>query len=152
MKATIVQIGKAFRHHQSKVIALLLALLGFSTACHKASDSPVEYGSPHADFLLNGSIKSALTGNPIGNIQLIMERDTALTNSNGTFSLKVTDFPITHSYLVKISDIDGIANGSYAEKDTTVTFPGVNYTNGDGSWYKGEETLSVNVSLEPTNK
>ena len=81
-----------------------------------------------------------------------MERDTALTNSNGTFSLKVTDFPITHSYLVKISDIDGIANGSYAEKDTTVTFPGVNYTNGDGSWYKGEETLSVNVSLEPTNK
>jgi len=146
-KAKRVQISR-----QNQLIAMLLTLLGFGTACEKITNGSDEYGSPSADFVLNGNIKDRVTGTPITNIRVIMQRDTAFTDAQGKFMVKVEGFPTEQTFDVKLDDIDAAANGEYTGRDTTVTFPATHFENGDGHWYKGEEKLSVTISLEPKAK
>lgn len=137
---------------QNQLIAMLLAILGFGTACEKITNGADEYGCPSADFILNGNIKDRVAGTPITNIRVIMQRDTAFTDVNGKFVVKVSEFPREQTFDMKITDVDGTANGEYIDKDTTITFPATNFKNGSGSWYKGEEQQSVTISLEPKTK
>ena len=125
---------------------LLIGLLGFSTACMKVKDSPVAYGTPSADFIVNGVVKDQ-ANQPISNIKVVMNRDSINTDASGKFTLKNKMFPTNQTFNVKLRDIDGTANGSFQDKDTTIVFNDNAFKNGDGSWYSGKVEKSVEIKL-----
>lgn len=133
------------------IIAAFLSLLGFASSCEKINpDIQVEYGSPSAKFIINGKIESADSNKPIENIRVIIQRDTAMSDSEGKYQVINTwSFPTAQSFNIKFQDIDGISNGEYQNLDTIVEFKNPQFKNGDGHWYSGEATTDFNVKLKP---
>lgn len=124
----------------------LLAILGFTTAC----DSKDEYGTPSAKFIVNGTVKSLENDQPIKNISVTIQGDTAYTDVNGAY--QVVDkfgFPKDQTFNIEFSDIDGKANGEFNDLDTIVEFKDPKFTNGDGDWYSGETSKEFDVKLTP---
>jgi putative lipoprotein (rSAM/lipoprotein system) len=141
-----------FINLSNKIILFLLSLLGFTTSCEKLPQD--EYGTPNADFIINGSIKSKTTNQFIQNLKVVatseridMLKDSVLTDSQGKFITKIKDFPEKQTFKISISDIDGANNGSFANKDTTITFDGTTFTGGDGHWYRGKTEQNIVIYL-----
>ena len=128
----------------NSLLYVLIGILGFSVACTKGS--PVEYGTPSADFIINGVIENQAS-QPIPNIKVVARWDSTYTAIDGKFSLKNRVMPSDQNFLVKLSDIDGAANGNYQNKDTTISFTNNTFTNGDGHWYSGKVEKSVVIKL-----
>jgi len=128
----------------NRLLYVLMGLLGFSVACTKVQ--PAEYGTPSADFIINGVIENQAS-QPIPNIKVVARWDSTYTAVDGKFSLKNKVSPTDQSFLVKLSDIDGVANGNYQNKDTTIAFTNNTFTNGDGHWYRGKVEKSVVIKL-----
>ncbi len=135
----------------NKSILLILTLLGFSCI----EDQPDEYGMPHADFKVNGTIVDEITLENIRNIQVVMQdpemidihADTCYTDENGFYEVKLNDWPDTKTFIVKYLDIDGVVGGDYLPSDTTVTFENPQFVNASGNWYEGETTKTINIRL-----
>jgi putative lipoprotein (rSAM/lipoprotein system) len=128
------------------LIAGLLAILGYTTAC----DSKDEYGTPSAKFIVNGNVKSSDTDQPIENVRVIMQGDTTYTNAEGAY--QVVDkwgFPTDQTYNIEFNDIDGEANGEFGDLDTIVEFKDPKFSDGDGNWYSGETSKEFDVTLIP---
>ena len=144
------------------LIILLISILGFSLSCKKA---PVEYGSPHADYVVIGKIESIVDNNPIPDIIVEMrnviitesgQSSNSLTGTNFSNSIGnyfVNDqgmgvFPKDRTYLIKFIDTDGALNGEYETLDTTIVFKDPVFTNGDGHWYSGYTEQELNIKLK----
>ena len=131
------------------MLAGLLALLGFASACESIIPEPiVEYGTPSAKFIVNGKIESEDSNTPIENIRVVMQGDTVMSDSEGKY--QVTDkwgFPGDQTYKIEFRDIDGNLNGAYEDLDTNVEFKNPQYTGGDGKWYSGETATEFNIKL-----
>jgi putative lipoprotein (rSAM/lipoprotein system) len=129
----------------NRIIAVVLAMLGFASSC---GESLAEYGVPSADFIVKGTVTSAETNLPIPSIRVIMDQDTVLTNAQGNYSV-VDDrsFPESKTYTLRFQDIDNGLNGSFNDLDTVVDFQDPVFTGGDGKWYDGEVSKTVNVKL-----
>ncbi|MDY0104616.1 MAG: radical SAM-associated putative lipoprotein [Lentimicrobium sp.] len=128
------------------LIAGLLALLGYTTAC----DSKDEYGTPSAKFIVNGKVISSETDQPIENIRVTMQGDTTYTNADGVY--QVVDnwgFPTDQTYKIDFNDIDGAANGGFSGLDTIVEFKDPEFSDGNGDWYSGETSKEFDVKLTP---
>jgi putative lipoprotein (rSAM/lipoprotein system) len=126
------------------LIAGLLAILGFTTAC----DSKDEYGTPSAKFIVNGIVKSSGSDQPIENIRVTMKGDTSYTDANGKY--QVVDkwgFPSDQTNNIKFQDIDGAVNGEFYDLDTIVEFKDPTFTGGDGHWYSGETSKDFDTKL-----
>lgn len=138
------------KHHFLKsvnvIIAALLSLLGFSTACD--IDAPVEYGTPHAKYIVNGKVTAAKSGEAINHIQVASEQDTTTTDANGAYQLIQEDFPGDLTFELSFTDTDGDPNGSFAPLDTTVVFTNPEFVNGDKGWYNGETEKEFNIQLK----
>jgi putative lipoprotein (rSAM/lipoprotein system) len=96
---------------------VLIGILGFSAACTK--EQRIEYGSPSADFIINGVIENQASIS-IPNIKVVARWDSTYTALDGKFSFKNSVSPIDQSFLVKLSDIDDATNGNFQNKDTTI--------------------------------
>jgi putative lipoprotein (rSAM/lipoprotein system) len=110
----------------------------------------VEYGTPNAKFIVNGTVTSAETEEPIRNIRVIMKYDTAFTDNEGNY--EVTDkgaFPTDQTYSIQFQDFDIESNGSFNDKDTVVEFKNPEFSHGDGHWYEGETTREFDIKLTP---
>ncbi|MDD4500573.1 MAG: radical SAM-associated putative lipoprotein [Bacteroidales bacterium] len=128
------------------LIAGLLAILGFATACVPAA----EYGTPSAKFIVNGNVKSSETDQPIKNIRVSMQGDTTYTDANGAYQvIDEWGFPTDQTYNIEFQDIDGNANGVFSDLDTIVEFKNPEFSDGDGSWYRGETSKEFDVKLTP---
>lgn len=128
------------------LIAGILALLGFATAC----DPKDEYGTPSAKFIVNGKVTSLGTEQPIENIRVTMQGDTTYTNAEGEY--QVVDewgFPTDQTYNIEFRDIDGEVNGEFNDLNTTVEFNDPEFSDGDGNWYSGETSKDFDVKLTP---
>lgn len=130
------------------LIAGLLSLLGFSTAC---DDIKVEYGVPSAKFVVNGKVTSAETNQPIKGVLVKMSYDTTYTDENGKYQVVDADVPTDQTYTIQFKDVDGSLNGVYNDLDTIVEFKDPKFTNGSGDWYEGEATKNVDVKLSSKN-
>ncbi len=127
----------------NRFLMLLIGLLGF-TACTR--ETPVEYGTPSADFIINGVVENQ-ANQPIPNIKVVVRYDSTFTALDGKFTIKNRTFPADQNFITKFRDVDGPANGSYQDKDTTISFTNNTYTNGDGHWYSGKVDKSVVIKL-----
>jgi len=128
------------------LIAGLLAILGFATACN----SKDEYGTPSAKFIVNGKVKSSETDQPIENVRVTVQGDTAYTNASGGY--QVVDkwgFPTDQTYIIEFKDIDGELNGEFSDLDTIVEFKDPKFSDGNGDWYSGETSKEFDVKLTP---
>jgi putative lipoprotein (rSAM/lipoprotein system) len=130
---------------KSKLLAVLLGLLGFSVSCHNME----KYGAPQADYLLQGTVRSKADLQVLPDIRVTMNYNNTQTDPTGVFFIAVADYPDPHTYDLHFQDMDTLQNGNFKDKDTTITFPGTNYVGGDGEWYEGTEKQVINIFLEP---
>ena len=136
MKRTFLKI-------YGKTIVFLLGLFGFTTGC-----LTVAYGTPEADFVLKGRIKSITTEEPVKNIEVDMNYNTVRSDENGDFTIRINAFPEPQTFDIFIKDIDGEENGSYRDMETSVTFPGTNFNSENSDeWYEGEEKQDITFYL-----
>lgn len=115
------------------------------------------YGMPHANFKISGTVKSALSSEPVNGISVLIYenndtlhvKDSTLTDSYGYYSFDFSDFP-TSEYKWKLcaKDIDGIENGIFSQKDTSVTIFSSELSGGDGSWNEGSAEKTIDLDLE----
>jgi len=137
------------------LISALLALLGFS--CGNGGSTADEYGTPSATYKAKGVVVSEADDSPIKGIQTVLKGawqddwsiDSAYTNSDGSFSLKGEEFPRQKLY-VKLIDVDGELNGSFAGMEIEVDFTNETFTGGSGHWYEGtaEKDLGI-IKMKP---
>ena len=126
-----------------KMIAFLLSLYGFLLGCNIGVDPVVEYGVPSADFKVKGVVESAVTGEAITNIRVIvkepysMKADTTFTDAGGAYSMEakhIIGFPVT----LYADDVDGEANGMFSSDSMVVRWEDVTrIKKGDDRWYDG---------------
>ncbi len=158
MKARIIKWYNLF-------LGALLGFLGFSS-CDPIHLLPrLEYGQPHADYKLVGSVKDQ-AGKPIQGIRVsfhpnlentsdevnAMHTDTLYSDASGKFSkdaLKYT-WPNLTRAVVEFEDIDGPDNGgSFKKLRVSVGELEVSETQkGDGNWYGGAQTITADVKME----
>ena len=138
------------RHN--KLIGMMLSLLGFGAACTlpacEYGPPAVEYGTPHATFIVKGEVKSETSSSAIPNIRVVMNYDTAYTDASGKYQVETSDFPDDQAYLVEFRDVDGTDNGSYQPLDSIVEFVDPEFTDGTGSWDAGKTEKEVNIKMK----
>lgn len=135
-------------------------MLGFSFACKK--EPVLLYGTPHADFIISGEVKSATDGQAIPEIIVEVRKEyneetglvrvlieTGFSEDNGKYSVKIGDDPDDQTYQLRFADTDGALNGEFESLDTTVIFRDPKFTNGDGSWFRGVAEQEINIKLKP---
>ncbi len=135
-----------FLKSYNAIICVILAILGFASSC----DSPKEYGTPSADFIINGKVTDSETNQPIENIRVIANYDSVYTNGNGSYRIvKRGYFTQDETFAITFQDVDGELNGSYQDLDTIVEFKNPVFTGGDDKWDEGETSKQFNVKLTP---
>ncbi|MBU1014004.1 MAG: radical SAM-associated putative lipoprotein [Bacteroidetes bacterium] len=144
------------------IIAFLLSILGFGTACSKG-EVRVAYGTPSAGFKIYGKVTSE-DGERIPAIRVVMlagytypvsdtsfatytNSDTCYADFYGNYQVRLTDYRGTMDFNLSFKDIDGIALKSYQAKDTIIKFVDPQFENGDG-WFVGEASKEVNIELK----
>lgn len=143
---------RALLKKYNTLISCLLSILGFGAACSLSGCEygplVVEYGTPHANFKVNGSVKSEVTSDNLPNIRVVMGEDTAFTDEQGNYQVGAIDFPNDQTFLVEFNDIDGEANGEYQPLDTIVEFVDPEFSGGSDGWDHGEVEKEINVKLK----
>ena len=140
-----IKIG--FLKASNILLSALITFLGFSSAC---SLNQVEYGAPHADFIISGKTESAVTGEAVKNIRVVAEWDTSYTDDKGLYLKELETFGAQDGELVlKFEDIDGAENGAFEPLDTLIQYKASDFEDGDDNWYEGEARKIINVKLQP---
>ncbi len=139
-----------FLRNQNRLITFILSILGVGSACTflgcEYGTPALEYGVPGASFKVHGTIGDK-KGAVIEGIQVIMETDTAYSDSNGEYLVRGYNFPEDKTYfLLEFNDTS--SNRIFSSKDTTIIFEDPVFENGDGSWYVGEASMELDISLD----
>ncbi|HAH23311.1 MAG TPA: hypothetical protein DCL77_06070 [Prolixibacteraceae bacterium] len=152
-----------FLKSTNSLIVLLISILGFSLSCKK-NDPVVEYGSPHASFIVKGTIESATADKLIPDIIVEMRHitngepgqsesllmDTDFSNINGYYYLSDPYYTLEdQTYEIKFTDTDGTLNGQYETLDTTIVFKNPKFLGGDGKWDLGSVQKELKIKLKP---
>ena len=147
------------------ILAGILGMLGFA-GCTRYG--PYEYGSPHADFTVKGSVVNKATGKPIEGIQVgyqdihlmygipstsYMPKAAVSTNAKGEFKLTDRFDAINNDKTlpVYVKDIDGESNGLFQPETLQVDFSNAEHSGKSKNWYYGEYTVNINVELTETS-
>jgi putative lipoprotein (rSAM/lipoprotein system) len=147
-----------------RFLLVLLGLIGFLTGCSIINPIPVEYGTPHADYEMKGTVTDSLTAAPVQNARIIISQtlnqgdlvapriDTLAlkeTDSTGKYDILVQDFPIDGiTFQVTVVDIDGTANGGdFVSQEKDVIFKQSDLTGGK-SWYDGKGVKVIDFKLK----
>ena len=137
----------------NRLLSGAMALLGFS-ACGSNGDYSLEYGMPHADYEIKGSVTdeadNELPGMRIITKTLIGEReddpyfrDTVATNAAGAFVLEKKNETSEGRYRVVCED----PAGGYQADSTDIQ---MKPKDGKG-WYQGSDSKEVNFELKKKN-
>lgn len=156
-KVFIMQkIEFSIRRKFNALIAIIIAFLGFATACEKDQKMAALYGTPHATFIVKGNIQSNTDESSISNIRVLMGydqngilyKDSAYSDMNGDYQVRFVEFPKDQNFLLQFKDIDGEVNGEFKSLDTIVKFVDPQFINTSGSWDQGETEKELNVKLK----
>ncbi|NOZ46491.1 MAG: hypothetical protein GXO79_06875 [Chlorobi bacterium] len=140
------QIINKLRNKYNRIITLFISLLGFSTACIQTA---CEYGSPSADFIINGIVQSEDSSQVIPNIKVVSGYDSTYSDYEGKYLLNIESFPNNQTFLLKFTDIDKQENRQFETLDTLVEFTDPVFSGGDRNWYSGETKKVLNIKLKP---
>lgn len=133
-----------------RVCRCLLGVFGIGTAA-ACGLGRVEYGTPYATFTVSGKVTDAAQ-NPVPGIVVtaVDKSASGQTASDGSFYLTGrSDYDFEHVQIA-FSDIDGEENGGQfgtVTQEVLLTKTG-EPDKDDSSWYSGEYSGSVDVTLE----
>ena len=150
-----------FNRWYNAVLTALLSMLGYG--CSSTEEPldmygpPVEYGTPHADYIIKGRVMDE-SGTPVQGIKTSLRKvdkvraygiDSVQTNVSGNYQLKHTGWQNQY-YKVIVEDIDGEANGGEFLSDTLdIDYDkAVKTKDGDGKWYLGIYEITQDVKLK----
>ena len=153
---------KSFFRLFDKMIVLLLGGFGMFGACNvftsgdMPEETPVEYGMPHAAFVLQGTVTGKVTAQPIQNIRVVRPfgyenqyGDTTYTDENGKYAYLFGDFPEI-KYQLKFEDMDGEDNGGrFQTKEVEVQFTQADQVEKGQGWFYGKFVKTEDVALDP---
>jgi putative lipoprotein (rSAM/lipoprotein system) len=144
------------------ILAGVLTLLGFS-GCNRFGED--EYGTPHADYTVKGTVVNRATGRPVKGIRVSYinpeqviamygvppaeynERLSDSTDGAGSFSI-TTDMLEENPVPVYVLDMDGGENGGFfGAESLEVDFSGAAHSGKRSGWYEGEYTVTLKVEL-----
>ncbi len=138
------------------LLVSLAGLLGLQVGCEKAQFEE-EYGCPVSTYRVTGTVVDD-SGDPVAGIgfgcwnlyenddQYVYYYDT--TDIDGRFVCEhIEGFPIDTTIAVAFSDMDGEANGSFADTVVSVHFLKSERHGGDGNWSYGEVEKAVTITL-----
>lgn len=134
-----------------KIITKSLSILGFTIPMF-GCDAPVMYGTPWADYEVEGKVLDA-DGDPIKGIKVSLIEDQYNSQStqsleNGTFKVSLGTIPFDKLKLTA-QDIDGAENGGeFEEKTVELDFSKIKYTGESDGWYHGKKSLEQDIVLE----
>ena len=153
-----------FNRWYNAVLTALLSMLGFSCSLDEPDEygsTPVEYGAPHADYILKGTVTDE-AGTTIKGIKTSLKEvyqteegahyygmDSIQTNESGNYQLKYRGMPYDGTKLI-VEDIDGEANGGEFLSDTLdIDYnKAVKVGEGDNHWYAGKYEVTTDVKLK----
>ena len=153
-----------FNRWYNAVLTALLSMLGFSCSLDEPDEygsTPVEYGTPHADYILKGTVTDEV-GAPIKGIKTSLKEvyghktgycvDSIQTNESGNYQLKLgkeSNFFKENVKLI-VEDIDGEANGGEFLSDTLdIDYSkAVKVGEGDQRWYEGTFEVVTDIKLK----
>jgi len=148
------KIGRKFLKGTNWALAGLLSFLGFS-GCDIIGR--VEYGTPHAEYEVKGTITNE-AGKNIPDIQVKLAQGkrggyiesgiTVKTDEMGHYSASVTTFPCK-DFVMIVTDTDGETNGSYASDTIAVRFEEKDYYKKGKGWFEGAARKKVDIKLKP---
>ena len=143
---------------KNKILAGLLALLGFSVA--ELGCGRVEYGMPHADFEVKGKVVDSESKDPIEGIKVFVKHEgyqdnyyevmSAETNTAGEYSMRDKQWMYGYGSTLKVitEDIDGESNGGkFAIQTKEIELKKSDFTGGNG-WYDGQAEKTVDFELK----
>lgn len=150
-----------FNRWYNAVLTALLSMLGYG--CSSTEEPldmygpPVEYGTPHADYIIKGRVMDE-SGTPVQGIKTSLRKvdkvraygiDSVQTNASGNYQLKHTGWQNQY-YKVIAEDVDGEANGGEFLSDTLdIDYDkAVKTKDGDGKWYLGTYEITQDVKLK----
>jgi len=154
-----------FNRWYNAVLTALLSMLGYG--CSSTEEPldmygpPVEYGTPHADFIIKGRVMDE-SGTPVQGIKTSLKKvfennnkhyalgvDSVQSDVSGNYQLKSTDRQNQYDKVI-VEDIDGEANGGEFLSDTLdVDYnKAVKTKDGDGKWYLGIYEITQDVKLK----
>ena len=154
-----------FNRWYNAVLTALLSMLGFSCSLDEPDEygsTPVEYGTPHADYILKGTVTDE-AGTPIKGIKTSLKEidkddtgtyvfgiDSMQTNESGNYQLKNRGMPYDNRKKLVVEDIDGEANGGEFLNDTLdIDYDkAVKIEEGDHHWYVGKYEVATDVRLK----
>lgn len=149
------KLKKKWFAFQNKSISYLISFLGIGSAvifngCMYGSPR-YEYGTPSADFKVTGKVTS-IAGDDIQDIKVTMHYETTKSDGEGKYNIEVKDFPKDQEFKVQFIDEDGAQNGGeFVTLDTVVKFTDPEFEDGDGEWFSGTTSKTLNVKLVKKN-
>lgn len=149
------KIGRRFLKGTNWALAGLLSFLGFS-GCDIVGR--VEYGTPHAEYEVKGTITDE-AGKAISDVQVDLAQrmeeyryiklgSPSITNKAGHYAVSADTFPGEELALI-VTDTDGEANGSYATDTIAVRFEKKDYYKKGKGWFQGAARKKVDIKLKP---
>lgn len=154
-----------FYRWYNAVLTVLLSMLGYGCSSSEEDvemyGTLVEYGAPHADYIVKGIVTDEAE-TPVQGIKTFLKQvdkteagtiifgmDSIQTNETGGYQLGYTGMSQTDIKLI-VEDVDGEANGGEFLSDTLdVDFnKAVQTKEGDGRWYGGVYEITQDVKLK----
>ncbi len=156
-----MSIRKGFRKTTFLILKLLClpitAILGIFCNFGGCMYGPApEYGMPHADYKVTGTVFSSDQNMPIKGL-LVSIRDTmntsgtidsTKTDSLGRYSLQFSGAPWDSTWELKVKDVDSTENGSFIARDTVISISESELKESDGNWYQGHAEKNVDLEVD----
>ncbi len=117
------------------------------------SSCGLEYGCPEAEYTVKGKVTNP-SGEPIPGIKVTGNWDNDITSASGDYILSARVEPLYPEETIQIvfADVDSSENGSYRDDTASVVFRHSDLTGGDGHWFEGSATKTLNVTLQPAEE
>jgi putative lipoprotein (rSAM/lipoprotein system) len=145
-----------FLRWYNALLTALLSILGYGCS----SEGPEEYGCPHADYIIKGTVTDE-AGTPIQGIKTTLKNlygvspqngqvlDSFLTDDSGKYQVYDNGMESSQTKLI-VEDIDGEENGGEFLSDTLDINheKAVQTKEGDGRWYQGSFEITQDVKLK----
>lgn len=142
------------------VLSALLSVLGFSS-CSSDDDFPCEYGSPHADYIIDGIVTDE-EGDEINGILVSAESYGDFKDGRYWFNLasKKSDYaggyylsfqssPESSYTKLIVQDVDGEANGGEFANDTIdIDYKSAVIVKEGEGWNSGTYKITQNIQLK----